>query len=111
MSTITGYKEDTDGIWIAKDTEARLTYALDWTQWLSQGVTISSVVYSHNSRANDADPVIIHSSGVQSGTKTYAVISGGTKNRVYIITAAITLDNGQTDRRAFRIKVQDRIAE
>jgi hypothetical protein len=111
MSTITGYKEDTDGIWIAKDTEARLTYALDWTQWLSQGVTISSVVYSHNSRANDADPVIIHSSGVQSGTKTYAVISGGTKNRVYTITAAITLDNGQTDRRAFRIKVQDRIAE
>ena len=111
MSTITGYQEDTDGIWIPKDTEARLTYTLDWSQWLPQGVTVSSVSYSHNSRVNDADPIIIHSSGVESGTKTYAVISGGTKNRVYNITAAITLDNSQTDRRAFRIKVLDRIAE
>jgi hypothetical protein len=111
MSIQTGYQEDTDGIWIPKDTEAKLTYTLDWSQWLPTGATVSSVSYSHNSRVNDADPIIIHSSGVSAGTKTYAVISGGTKNRVYNITAAITLDSGQTDRRAFRIKVQDRIAE
>jgi hypothetical protein len=110
MTLQTGYQEDTDGIWIAKDTEARLTYTLDWSQWLPQGASLSAVTYAHNSRANDADPVIIHSSGIQ-GAKTYAVISGGTKNRLYTITAAITLDSGQTDRRAFRIKVQDRIAE
>lgn len=111
MSTQTGYREDTDGIWIAKDTEAKLTYTLDWSQWLPQGTTVSSVTYSHNSRVNDADPIVIHSSGVSDGTKTYAVISGGTKNRVYIITALIILDSGQQDRRAFRIKIQDRMAE
>lgn len=111
MSTQTGYREDTDGVWIPKDTEARLTYTLDWSEWLPTGATVSAVTYSHNSRVNDADPIVIHSSGVQSGTKTYAVISGGTKNKVYVITAAITLDNGQTDRRAFRMKIQDRIAE
>lgn len=111
MATITGYQEDTDGIWIPKDTEARLTYTLDWSLWLPQGATVTAVTYSHNSRVNDADPIIIHSSGVQTGTKTYVILSGGTKNRVYNITAAITLDNGQTDRRAFRIKVLDRLAE
>lgn len=111
MSTQTGYKEDTDGIWISKDTEAKLTYTLDWSEWLPTGASVSTVSYSHNSRINDADPIVIHSSGVQGGTKTYAVISGGTKNKVYIITATITLDNAQIDRRAFRIKVQDRIAE
>ena len=109
MSTITGYQEDTDGVYIQKDIEAKLTYTLDWVNWLPQGTSLSAVAYTHNSRANDADPVIIHSSGIQS-TKTYAVISGGTINKVYTITAAITLDNGQTDRRNFRIKIQNRSA-
>lgn len=111
MSTITGYQQDTDGVFIEKDTEAKLTYSMSWSEWLPAGVTISSVAYSHNSRANDADPIIIHSSGVSAGNLTYAVISGGTSNRVYQITAAITLDNGQTDRRAFKIKVLARLAQ
>lgn len=111
MTTITGYQQDTDGVWIAKDLEAKLTYTMDWTEWLPTGTTISSVTYTHNSRANDADPIIIHSSGVQAGLKTYAIISGGSANKIYLITAAITLDNGQTDRRAFKIKVQNRIAD
>jgi len=111
MSTLTGYQQDTDGVFIEKDIEAKLTYSMSWAEWLAAGVTISSVAYSHNSRANDADPIIIHSSGVQGGNLTYAVISGGTANRVYVITAAITLDNGQTDRRAFKIKVLARLAQ
>lgn len=111
MSTITGYQQDTDGVFIEKDTEAKLTYSMSWAEWLPTGVSISSVTYSHNSRANDADPIIIHSSGVSAGNLTYAVISGGTSNRVYQITAAITLDNGQTDRRAFKIKVLARLAQ
>lgn len=109
MSTITGYQEDTEGVWIAKDLEAKLTYTMDWVNWLPTGTSIAAVSYTHNSRANDADPIIIHSSGIQ-GTKTYAVISGGTINKLYTITAAITLDNAQTDRRNFRIKIQNRSA-
>jgi hypothetical protein len=110
MTTITGYKQDTDGAWIEKDTLAKLTYTMEWNQWLSAGVSIAAVDYSHNSRANDATPIVIHSEGIQD-TKTYAVISGGTKNKIYVITADITLDNGQRDRRAFKIKVMDRLAQ
>jgi hypothetical protein len=111
MTDQTGYKQDTDGVFIAKDTLARLTYTMEWSEWLPQGVSIQTVSYSHNSRANDATPIVIHSSGIANTTQTYAVLSGGTLNRVYVITAAITLDNGQTDRRAFKIQVQNRLAQ
>jgi hypothetical protein len=109
MSTITGYQEDTDGVWIAKDTEAKLTYSLDWVNWLPAGTALTAVDFTHNSRANDADPIIIHAEGIQ-GTKTYATLSGGTVNKLYTITCAITLDNGETDRRNFRVKIQNRSA-
>ena len=110
MSTITGYKQDTQGAWIAKDPEARLVYSIDWSEWLATGQTITAVTYTHNSRANDADPIIIHSSGISAGTLTYADISGGTEGKTYTVTAAITTDNGKLDRRSFKIQVQKRYA-
>lgn len=108
MATITGYKQDSQGAWIPKDTEARLVYSMDWSEWLAQGQTIVSVDYTHNSRANDADPIIIHTEGVQSGNITFAELSGGSLGKIYTITAAITTDDGSLDRRSFRIKVENR---
>lgn len=110
MSTITGYKQDTQGAWIAKDPEARLVYSMDWSEWLAQGQTVTAVDYTHNSRANDPDPLIIHSEGVQSGTVTYAEIAGGSVGKTYTVTADITTDDGARDRRAFKILVQNRLA-
>jgi hypothetical protein len=111
MSTITGYKQDTQGAWIAKDPEARLVYTMDWTEWLSVGQTITAVDYTHNSRANDADPIIINAEGItDSGRKTYAEISGGSDGKTYIITAQITTDDSAVDRRSFKILVQKRYA-
>jgi hypothetical protein len=110
MSTITGYQQDKEGTWIAKDPEARLVYTMDWTQWLHQGQSIIAVNYTENSRANDANPLVILDEGVQSGVKTYAEIQGGTVNRIYTVTAAITLDDSSIDRRAFRIKIENRSA-
>lgn len=111
MSTQTGYKQDTQGAWIAKDPEAKLVYTMDWSEWLSTGQTITAVDYTHNSRANDADPIVIHSEGIAAaGTKTYADISGGTEGRTYTITAAITTDDSAQDRRSFKIQVQKRFA-
>jgi hypothetical protein len=109
MTTITGFQEDTDGAWIYKDSNARLTYTMDWVDWLPPNTALSTVVYTHNSRANDADPVVLHSTGI-STTKTFVNLSGGTVNRVYVITAEITLDNGSIDRRHFRIKISNRSA-
>jgi len=110
MSTITGYKQDTQGAWIPKDPEARLVYTMDWSEWLAIGQTITAVTYTHNSRANDADPIIIHSSDISAGNMTYAEISGGTEGKTYVITAAITTDNAKLDRRSFKIQVQKRYA-
>jgi len=109
MSTITGYKQDTEGSWIVKDRLAELTYSMNWSQWLPIGATISSVVYSLTNPTYNPTPLVIESSGV-SDVLTYTVLSGGTKGKIYIVTATITLDNTQTDRRYFRIKVEDRSA-
>lgn len=110
MTTITGYRQDQQGTWIPKDTEARLTYSMDWSQWLAAGQTITSVSYAHNSRANDADPIVIHTDGVQGGDITFVELSGGTTGKIYTITASITCDDGSQDRRSFRVKIENRSA-
>ena len=110
MSTITGYQQDKDGVWIPKDRLATLTYSMDWSQWLPTGAQISAVSYSLTNPQYNPTPLVIDSSGVSGGNTTYAVLSAGTKGKIYTVTAAITLDSGQTDRRSFRVKVEDRSA-
>lgn len=108
MSTITGYKQDTQGSWIAKDPEAQLVYSMDWSEWLSTGQTITAVNYTENSRVNDTAPLVIESEGVQGGSLTYCELSGGAVGKVYTVTAAITTDDGAIDRRNFRVKIENR---
>lgn len=111
MSTITGYKQDAQGSYILKDPEAQLIYTMDWSEWLSTGQTVSAVTYSIAARANDANPPVKEDEGItNSGTHTYVEISAGSANKVYTVTADITTDNGATDRRNFRIKVENRSA-
>ena len=110
MTTITGYKLDQEGSYIPKDRLARLIYSMDWSEWLPASATIASVAYSVQTRTNDAAPPVIHTSGVQSGNTTYVEISGGSINKTYEVTAAITLNSGQLDRRSFRIKIENRSA-
>jgi hypothetical protein len=109
-TTKSGYKQDTEGAYIEKDRLAKLVYSMDWTHWLPLGASVASVDYSHNGRVNDSEPLVIHSQGVQSGNITFAEISGGTVNRIYTVTADITLDSGARDRRAFRMKITNRLA-
>jgi hypothetical protein len=110
MSSITGYKQDTAGSYILKDPEAKLVYSMNWSEWLAVGQTVVSVDYTHNSRANDTAPLVIVTDGVQSNTITYAEIRGGAVGKIYTVTADITTDDGATDRRSFRIKVENRSA-
>jgi hypothetical protein len=111
MSTITGYKQDTQGAYIMKDPEAQLVYSMDWSEWLAEGQTITSVNYTENSRVNDTAPLVIENEGVANqGTVTYAEISGGAVGKTYIVTAEITTDDSSRDRRAFKILVQNRLA-
>ena len=110
MSTITGYKKDTEGLYIAKDRLAKLTYSLDWTDWLPTGVTVASVSYALTNPTYNPTPLVIESSGVSTGKVTYAILSAGTVKKIYTVTATVTLDSGQIDRRNFRVKVEDRSA-
>jgi hypothetical protein len=111
MSTIekTGYLRDQQGIFIDKDPNAKLTYTFEWNQWLPAGTVISAVSYSLQVRANDPTPLVNHGSGI-SGTKTFITLSGGGSGKVYTVTAQITLDNGNIDRRNFRVRVENRSA-
>jgi hypothetical protein len=105
----TGYVQTTQGLQIEKDTEARLTYTFDWVDWLPTGDTLSAVTYTVSARANDPDPLVKVSQGIQ-GAKTYVQLRDGQKGKTYVVTAAVTTTDGLIDRRYFRVKVLDRSA-
>jgi hypothetical protein len=110
MATITGYQQDKEGTWIAKDRLSTLTYSMDWSEWLPTGATITAVTYTVTNPQYNPTPLTMGSTGVEGGDVTFVVLSGGTVNKIYTVTAQITLDNSQTDRRAFRVRVENRSA-
>jgi len=105
----TGFELTSTGLQITKDTEGQLVYTFQWSDWLGSGDALATTVYSVAARRNDPTPPTIVSSGI-TGTKTYVEMSGGQKDKTYIVTCKITTNNGITDRRAFRMKVLDRSA-
>jgi hypothetical protein len=108
MSTITGYKKDTVGAYIDKDPGARLIYSMDWSEWLPTGDTLATASYSISTISGDTAAIVKHSQGVESGTVSYVELSGGTAKEIYTVTATITTADGNTDKRRFRLKVNDR---
>jgi hypothetical protein len=110
MTTITGYKQDTQGTYIVKDRLATLTYSMDWSEWLPTGASVASVSYSLTNPTYNPTPMTISTSGVSGGNVTFVVLAAGTAGKIYTVTAQITLDNSQIDRRSFRVKVENRSA-
>ena len=108
MSTITGYKKDTVGAYIDKDPGARLVYSMDWSDWLPTGDTLATATYVISTITGDAAPIVKHSQGIEGSTVSYVELSGGTAKEIYTITATITTADGNTDKRRFRLKVNDR---
>jgi len=109
MSTITGYKYDTEGAYIEKDRLATLTYTIDWTDWLAVGELISAVAYTITAPTYNPTPMTISTSGITGASKiTYVKLAAGTVNKVYVVTAQITTDSGAIDRRNFKVKVENR---
>lgn len=109
MTYKTGYKQDVKGSWIPKDPDAQLVYAVDWgTEWLSQGNSIATVVFTVSTYTGDLNPLAIVSSGIQAGDVTYVELSGGTPNEIYTVTCTVTTSDSDIDARRFRVKVEDR---
>lgn len=107
MATVNGFLRDNEGIYISKDTEAILTYTLDWSNWLTNSETISSNSFDVETISGDSDPL---TKTAQSNTDTSSTvkISGGTAGNIYKIYNTITTSGGLTERRYFRIKVESR---
>lgn len=104
-----GFEQTVQGLTILKDTEAQLTYTFDWTDWLPANDELDTVEYTITARANDPDPLIKVSEGIQNNL-TYVELSDGQEGKSYIVTAKITTIDGLIDRRNFRVKVVARSA-
>ncbi len=107
MATLTGFLKDNTGVYIEKDTEAILTYTLDYTDFLPTSTTISSSSFTLQSIAGDGDPLV---KVTESSTSTASTvkISGGTAGKIYKVFNTITTSGSLTERRFFRIKVIER---
>ena len=104
-----GFEQTLQGLTIQKDTEAQLVYTFEWSDWLPTGDSLASSTYTITARANDPDPLAIHTQG-RSGTKTFVELKEGQEGKIYTVTCAIVTANGLRDRRNFRVKVQARSA-
>ena len=109
MAITTGFVQTIQGLQISKDPEAQLTYTLDWANWLPQGDALSTVSFSIQARANDPDPLVKVSDGIQ-GTKTYIELDEGQVGKTYTVFCKITTTDGLEDRRFFKVKVENRSA-
>jgi hypothetical protein len=107
----TGFQVINELLTIDKDPAAVLTYTFDWSKWLTSGDTINNAVYELQVRANDPQPIVNVLSGITAaGLKTYIKLSGGQKERTYIVTVTVTTAGGLIDRRNFRVRVKNRSA-
>lgn len=110
MATIrSGFEQTIQGLTIDKDSEAKLAYTFEWSEWLPAGDALATVDYTLQVRANDPDPLVKVSQGIQ-GTKTYVELSDGQIGKTYTVTAKVTTTDGLIDRRNFRVKVMERSA-
>ena len=103
MPSLTGFQEDRVGVYIEKDPYAVLDYTLDWTNWMPDSDTISSVSVT-------ADAGITVDSTSNTDYILTAYISGGTVGNIYNVEYRIVTTNGLQDSRNFRIKVLERQA-
>lgn len=84
-----------------KDPNATLDYAVDWSNWLQSGETISSVAWTVPTGLTKT---------TESSTTTAAVVwvSGGGAGMNYIVACKITTSAGRIDERSILIKVEQR---
>ena len=107
MATLTGYKKDSESLFIDKDPEATLIYTFDWTNWLGANdatETISTSNWTVDTITGDSDPIIVSSSVIATGNKKAVItLTGGTAGNIYTVRNTITTSDSQTERKFFRV--------
>lgn len=84
-----------------KDPDAVLDYAIDWSDWLQSGETISTSAWT-------VQTGLTAGSTGNNGTIASIWLSGGTAGTTYTATNRITTNQGRTDDRTLRIPVESR---
>lgn len=84
-----------------KDPDAKLDYAIDWSEWLASGETISASAWTIPTGLTNESETFDDDS-----TKVW--LSGGTDGETYTVANKITSSEGRIDERTFQIMVGHR---
>lgn len=85
-----------------KDPSDVRIYGIEWSRFLSarDDATISSSTYAVESGVTKV-------SQSTSGSRTFVKVSGGTAGEEYLVTNTVTLSNGETVEKSFRLQVRE----
>jgi|TARA_R100000482_G_scaffold109879_1_gene52154 hypothetical protein len=117
MADLTGFKKDNKGIFIVKDPDANIQYALDYSEYLNTGDTIlddstGEPTVTLGTISGDSAPLAFPTSHAQdvsaTSTKVTFRVNGGTAGNSYPVEVKIVTSAGDTDSRHFRIICKDK---
>lgn len=81
----------------------KITYEIDYSFWLADGETISSIVYGMEPATDPA--VVIVGSTIQDGSKALFQIDNGLEGKRYVINVTATTSTGQTKLDFFTVAI------
>ncbi|MDA5194945.1 phage fiber-tail adaptor protein [Govanella unica] len=88
---------------LVKDPEARLDYAIDWSDYLDMGETIVESLWE----VTPAESLSVFVSE-HGDSRSQVTLEGGTVRDIYAVTNRITTSLGRIDDRSLTIRVQER---
>jgi hypothetical protein len=100
-----GFLKDTVGTYILKDPRATLQYGIDWSEWLEPGDDIAASSWAVETTGTNL--IVATTNGSLDGVALVS-ISSGTTGEIYTVRNTISTDQGYSDTRRFRIKVENR---
>jgi hypothetical protein len=87
---------------LAKDPNATLDYAIDWSDEISDGDSLSSATWTSTPTGLTLTPLAIQ------GDEAPVVISGGTDGTMYSLQCRYVTASGYTDDRTVQLEVRQR---
>ena len=117
MSDLTGFQRDNIGVYIIKDPDANVQYALDFTNYLNTGDTLlddstGAPTVTLGTISGDASPLAFPTSHAvdvsATTTKVTFRVNAGTAGNVYPVEVKVVTADGDTDVRHFRIICEDK---
>lgn len=87
-----------------KDPQSVLDYAVDWSEWLASGDTITSSSWS----VSGPDSALVIDTDTNDTTSATVWLSGGSVALVYKAINTIVTDQGRTDERTIEVTITNK---